>query len=279
MFRVEQLKPEDFPFAVKLSNTMNWNMTVEDFELALKLEPEGCFILQDGSERLGIATTVSFGKVGWFGNLIVKEEARRKGAGSVLLGHALDYLKGAGVKTVGLYAYEHLGKFYKKFGFKVNSEFLVLQGDPASLVTAEILENTQEQEAQAIIEFDTQCFGASRTKLLEHILQNKGNRCYVSFDGDKIGGYGAVKIFGNMAEVGPLVCRKNHVDDALIILESILTQLKGVNVFMCVPSREKLLLDWLFEAGLRGDFHVARMFLGPAVAANCLYVAESLERG
>jgi hypothetical protein len=82
MFRVEQMNPEDFPFAVKLSNTMNWNMTVEDFELALELEPEGCFILQDGSERFGIATTVSFGKVGWFGNLIVKEEARRKGAGA-----------------------------------------------------------------------------------------------------------------------------------------------------------------------------------------------------
>jgi N-acetylglutamate synthase-like GNAT family acetyltransferase len=279
MFRVEQMNPEDFPFAVKLSNTMNWNMTVEDFELALELEPEGCFILQDGSARFGIATTVSFGKVGWFGNLIVKEEARRKGAGSLLLGHALDYLKGKGVKTVGLYAYEHLVQFYKKFGFKVNSEFLVLQGEPASLVTAEILENTQEQEAQAIIEFDTQCFGASRSKLLEHILLNKSNRCYVSSDGDAIAGYGAVKVFGNMAEVGPLVCRKSHVGDALIILESILSQLKGVNVFTCVPSKEKLLLDWLFEAGLRGDFQVARMFLGPAVAANCLYVAESLERG
>jgi GNAT superfamily N-acetyltransferase len=279
MFRVEQMKPEDFLFAVELSNTMNWNMTVEDFELASKLEPEGCFILQEGSERLGIATTVSFGKVGWFGNLIVKEEVRRKGAGSFMLEHALDYLKGRGVETVGLYAYEHLVEFYKRFGFKVEEEFLVLQGEPASLVTAEILEKTQERDVQAIIEFDGKCFGACRTKLLEHILLDKSNRCYVSADGDNIAGYGAAKIFGNMAEVGPLVCRKGHVDDALIILESILSQLKGVNVFMCVPSKEKLLLDWLSEAGLRRDFQVARMFLGPAIAANCLYVAESLERG
>jgi GNAT superfamily N-acetyltransferase len=279
MFRVEQMKPEDFLFAVELSNTMNWNMTVEDFELASKLEPEGCFILQEGSERLGIATTVSFGKVGWFGNLIVKEEVRRKGAGSFMLEHALDYLKGRGVETVGLYAYEHLVEFYKRFGFKVEEEFLVLQGEPASLVTAEILEKTQERDVQAIIEFDGKCFGACRTKLLEHILLDKSNRCYVSADGDNIAGYGAAKIFGNMAEVGPLVCRKGHVDDALIILESVLSQLKGVNVFMCVPSKEKLLLDWLSEAGLRRDFQVARMFLGPAVAANCLYVAESLERG
>jgi hypothetical protein len=279
MLRVEQMKPEDFPFAVKLSNTMNWNMTMEDFELASKLEPEGCFILQEDSERLGIATTISFGKIGWFGNLIVKEEARRKGAGSLLIGHSLDYLKGRGVKTVGLYAYEQLVQFYKKFGFKIDSEFLVLQGEPASLVTAEILEKAEKQEFQAVIDFDGKCFGASRTKLLEHILLDKSNRCYVSSDGDNIAGYGAVKVFGKMAEVGPLVCRKSHVNDALIILESILSQLKGVNVFMCVPSKEKLLLDWLSEAGLRRDFQVARMFLGPAVAANCLYVAESLERG
>jgi ribosomal protein S18 acetylase RimI-like enzyme len=279
MFHVEKIKPADFPFAVQLSNTMNWNMTIDDFELAAELEPEGCFILLQDAERLGIATTVSFGKVGWFGNLIVKEKYRRKGAGSLLLRHALDYLQGRGVETVGLYAYTHLIEFYKSFGFKVDEDFLVLQGKPVSREAAKTPRKIQEQDFSALIDFDSQCFGARRTRLLEHIFREKRNLCYVSVNDDRIKGYAAAKIFGEMVEVGPLLCRRNHVDDALMLLETILSQFKKLGVFMCVPAKETALLDWLSEAGFHRDFQVARMFLGPAVASNCLYVAESLERG
>lgn len=279
MFRVEQMKSQDFPFAVQLSNTMNWNMAVEDFELAVKLEPEGCFILRQGSERLGIVTTVSFGKVGWFGNLIVKEEYRRKGAGCFLLKHAIDYLSSKSVETVGLYAYTHLIEFYKRFGFKVDEDFFVLQGEPFSRVTSEVPRKMQAGDVPALIDFDSHCFGARRTKLLEHIFREKGSLCYVSAEDNAIKGYVAAKVFGKLAEVGPLVCQRNNADDVLLLLETVLSKLRGLNVFMCVPAKETPLLDRLSKAGLRREFQVTRMFLGPAIAANCLYIAESLERG
>ena len=72
------MRADDFPFATKLANTMDWNMAMADFEFMSSLEPEGCFVAFQGSERLGIATSISFGNVGWFGNLIVKENARRQ---------------------------------------------------------------------------------------------------------------------------------------------------------------------------------------------------------
>ncbi len=145
MFRVERMAPEDFPFAVQLSNTMNWKMTVEDFELAMALEPEGCFLLLQGSKRVGIATTVSFGKVGWLGNLIVREDCRRKNAGGLLVNCALDYLKCKGVGTIGLYAYTHLVAFYEHFGFKLDKDFSVLQGEPVSPTPKNPLERIQEK--------------------------------------------------------------------------------------------------------------------------------------
>jgi GNAT superfamily N-acetyltransferase len=133
MFHVEKMKVDDFPFAVQLANTMDWNMALEDFEFMAKLEPKGCFVLFQGSERVGIATSVSFGKVGWFGNLIVKEDHRKKGAGAFLVKHAVDYLKGTGVETIGLYAYLHLIGFYENFGFKPDVDFLVFQRSSMSL--------------------------------------------------------------------------------------------------------------------------------------------------
>ena len=82
MFHAEKMRPEDFPFAVQLANTIDWNMAEEDFEFMLKLEPHGCFVLFDAEEPVGIATCISYGKTGWFGNLALKEEHRRKGAGT-----------------------------------------------------------------------------------------------------------------------------------------------------------------------------------------------------
>ncbi len=83
------MRPEDFLFATELANTMNWNMSPEDFQFNSMLEPDGCLVLFEDSKPLGIATCISFGKIGWFGNLIVKEEVRHKGAGSFLVKHAI----------------------------------------------------------------------------------------------------------------------------------------------------------------------------------------------
>ncbi len=108
---------------------MDWNMADEDFQFMLNLEPEGCFVAFDGRERVGIATSISFGKVGWFGNLIVKEKYRNKGVGSLLVKHSINYLQAKGVKTIGLYAYPNLIGFYGKLGFKVDEDFSVLHAE------------------------------------------------------------------------------------------------------------------------------------------------------
>ena len=112
MFKVKTMRTKDHAFATQLANTMNWNMAPEDFQFMSLLEPEGCFVLFDGSKRVGIATCVSYGKVGWFGNLIVQEDYRHRGAGRILVTHAVDYLHDKGTQTIGLYAYPHLTSFY-----------------------------------------------------------------------------------------------------------------------------------------------------------------------
>jgi predicted N-acetyltransferase YhbS len=279
MFRVEEMKVEDFPFAVQLANTMDWNMALEDFEFMAKLEPQGCFVLFHGSERVGIATSVSFGKVGWFGNLIVKEDNRKKGAGTFLVKQAIKYLESRGVETIGLYAYPHLIGFYKNLGFKPDVDFLVFQGKPVSSLTEGMLREANKQDIPALIDFDCRCFGACREKLLKPILLDTGNLCYVSVDNHEIIGYVAAKVYDEMAEVGPLICRQNRVDIAVTLLKTILGKLRNLDVFTCVPAEETAILEILFKAGFRENFRATRMFLGPAVAENCTYIAESLERG
>ena len=279
MFHVEKMKTEDFPFAVQLANTMNWNMTVNDFKFMLKLEPQGCFVQFHSKKRVGIATSVSFGKIGWFGNFIVKEDVRGKGAGSLLIKTAIDYLKNQGVETIGLYAYPHLVKFYESFGFESDVDFLVLKGNAAPLPSHEMLKAATKQDIPELIDVDCECFGANRKKLLELMLLNKANLCFVSTERGKITGYVAAKVYGEMAEVGPLICDANRGEDAVLLLKTILTRLNGLETFIYVPKKETVLLNFLYQVGFEEDFRVVRMRLGPAIPANCIYAAESLERG
>ena len=269
----------DFQFATKLANSMDWKMAKEDFEFMLSLEPEGCFVAFQGSTRVGIATSISFGNVGWFGNLIVKEKHRKKGVGSLLVKHATNYLQSKGVQTIGLYAYPHLTGFYESLGFQPEQDFSVLHTEILRSLAAETWPRTGRQQIQALEELDGRCFGGDRKRLLECIILEKNNLCYCKSKGNEVVGYAAATVYEKTAWIGPLICREGKVDVAVSLLRAVLGKLKGKSVYAVLPKKETTLANMLFSLDFKKDFSVSRMFLGQAVAKNCIYMAESLERG
>jgi len=279
MFKIRTMTDEDIPFAVRLTDEMEWNMAPEDFKFNMQLEPQGCFVLSNGSERIGLITTISYDRIGWFGNLIVAKAHRKKGAGKLLAKHAVDYLLGKKVKTVGIYSYTDKVAFYEKLGFESESEFVVLKGRSYSSPTTQKPTQAKQEHIQEIIRFDELCFGASRRKLLERVLENPKNSCYMHVEEGKILGYAVAKSYGDMAELGPLVCRKGHDEIAVDLLKACLSKLRGLDVFLCAPEREHVILSLLNESGFSEEFRVTRMFFKPFVPKDCVYLAESLERG
>jgi len=279
MFHVKNMSLKDLEFAVRITDTMSWNLVEEDFKFMMQLEPEGCFVLLSNSEKVGIATTISFGKVGWIGNVIVSESHRKQGAGSLLAKHCLRYLESKNVETVGLYAYIDKIPFYKRLGFEYSLEFTVLKGKGFSSRPKAGLREVTKEDIHEVIDYGHSCFGALRRKLLEPIFLDSNNLCYMSIEDGRILGYAAAKVYEEMAEIGPLVCRKGRSDIAVNLLKAILDRLNGFEVAMCVPRKEHAILNMLMEARFRENFRVARMFFGPPVVKDCIYMAESLERG
>jgi predicted N-acetyltransferase YhbS len=279
MFQVKPMRPQELSFAVKLANTMNWNMAPEDFAFAVQLEPGGCFVLFEDSKPMGIATCISYGKIGWFGNLIVKEEIRHEGAGSMLVERAIDYLRGKGAQTIGLYAYPNLLEFYGKLGFKADEELAVFHASALNFSSAETLPKIGKQLFPRVAKFDGECFGGDRTKLLESIVLVDGNLGFYESKGKEVVGYIAATVYETMAWVGPLMCQQGEVDSAASLLEAVLAKLSGKSVYAAAPKKETALTWTLSAAGFKEDFSVVRMFYGPNPAKNCIYLAESLERG
>jgi len=279
MFHVKTMSPEDFEFAVQITDLVNWNLTAADFEFMIELEPNGCFVLLEDSERIGLATTVNFGTVAWFGNLIVNESHRKKGAGSLLVKHSVKYLTNQRAKTIGLYAYIDRIPFYKRLGFECDSEFTVLEGKGSSLPLKSAVRKAKKQDLQEIVEFDRSCFGASRKKLLEPIILDPDNLCYTSNEEGRIIGYAVAKVYRHVGEIGPLICQKEREDVAINLLRAVLDRLEGREVSMCVPNKESAILSTLRKSGFTESFRVVRMFFGSPIVEDCIFMAESLERG
>jgi hypothetical protein len=279
MFKVQVLSKKDYPFAVELANTMNWNMAVEDFQYFSVLEPGGCFLLLDGSERLGIASCISYGKVGWFGNLIVKKEQRCRGGGSALLNHAISYLLGRGAESIGLYAYSNLVDFYGNFGFRADEDFSLLCSECLGSVETAGLPMVGQQMFSKINGFDRACFGGDRKRLLQSIILEKGNLSYYVAENDAVVGYVAATVYETMAWVGPLICQSNRFDVAVSLVKSVLANLCGKSVYVVVSKKDAALQAAFAGFGFKKEFFVSRMFLGKATASDCVYIAESLERG
>jgi GNAT superfamily N-acetyltransferase len=273
------MSSEDWAFAVQITDQMSWNLAEEDFRFMMELEPEGCFVLFCDSERVGIATSVCFGKIGWFGNFIVDESHRNKGAGSMLAKHTIKYLKSRNLETIGLYAYIDKTSFYQRLGFKYDSEFLVLEGKGLPKLNNPDLKKVQNKNMQNLVDYDCSCFGGSRKRLLESILFNSVNIGYLCVEEGEMLGYCVAKVYGEMAELGPLVCKKGRDDVAMKLLRTNLNGLESLDVSMCVPKKESAIISMLRENGFREKFQVLRMFLGSPIARECIYVAESLERG
>jgi GNAT superfamily N-acetyltransferase len=279
MFYVKKMSMVDFEFAVRLTDTRDWNLVEDDFKFMTDLEPEGCFVLFDNSERIGIITSINFGKIGWFGNLIVDENYRKRGAGSLLVSQVVNYFASKNVENVGLYAYMDTIAFYEKLGFKYDSDLIVLEGKAsASIVDTEIKE-AKKEDYQKIIEYDQYSLGLSRKKLLEAILHNSDTLCYFAAENGQIQGYVMAKVYDGIAEIGPLVCQPKRSDIAINLVKTILNRLEGFHVSLCVPQKEKAILDFLTKSGINECFHVARMFYKPISLKECIYIAESLERG
>jgi len=279
MVHIRRMSAEDFEFAVQLTDTMDWDLTEEDFEFMMDLEPEGCFVAIEDSEKIGVTTTISYDRVGWIGNVIVSEKYRNRGVGALLVGNSLEYLTSKGVDSVGLYAYPHLVSFYGRVGFQKDLALVVLKGKASSETAKNRSGKTRTRFIQEIIDLDALCFGTHREKLLKPILSNPANLCHSKVECGMVLGFIVAKTYSGVAEVGPMVCRKGREDVAVDLLKTTLANLEGKEVSIYVLENAPLVLDALLNLGFVEHFRLVRMVYGMSFGENCIYAAESLERG
>jgi GNAT superfamily N-acetyltransferase len=222
---VRQFTRDDIDFAVNQTAIEGWFYTPIELERMLRMDPEGSFVFEQGGERLGFVTTVTYGRTGVMGHLIVDKKGRGRKIGDTLVQSAVDYMRGRGVDSMLLYATAEGARIYKRYGYKAGDEIWCIHsrmdqiaGKRASPLCSPIL----KEDLDAISAVDAQLFGDDRTRLIKSLFDEFPGHAFKIERGGRIDGYIFARPNPTGYDLGPWVCLTEDVGDADALFQTVL---------------------------------------------------------
>jgi ribosomal protein S18 acetylase RimI-like enzyme len=264
-FSIRKLEKRDIDFAFRMTVVENWNNTVEDIHRVFDCEPNGCFVAEVDGSRAGHVFTVSYGKLGWMGLLIVKANYRRMGIGKLLMEKARDYLLSQGMETIKLEAVPEISNLYRALGFVDEYDSLRLTGTCRS---SSPLENAsislaQREDLRELVRFDAEYFGASRQHVLTWLYRANPRLCLVARLKSEFVGYIMCRRALSGFKVGPWICNPRNPQIANRLLRECMNRLEsGEKVYVGVPAVNVAATEILEQAGFEQFSKSIRMRLG-----------------
>jgi GNAT superfamily N-acetyltransferase len=206
MLRIRKMRRGDISFAVRLSDQEDWEIPARDFDRILRLDPRGSFIAMENARRVGLTTTISYGKqIAWIGNVVVEKSRRGKHIGQALVKYAIAYLEKTRVKRIVLYSFDETIEYYRKLGFIQGPRFSRFRRERQPLRgTASESRFSKAMSVRALLATDRKAFGADRARLLVDML-NSGAASYLGYSVKSKCSYLLAKNYEDMCELGPWV--------------------------------------------------------------------------
>jgi ribosomal protein S18 acetylase RimI-like enzyme len=214
--QIREMSLSDVEFAYGLVSEEGWaSETREVFETLLEYDPAGCFVAEDDSGRAGMCVAVRYTRSGFFGELIVKRDARGKGYGTALFRKGIDYLRSKGIKSISLDAEEAAAPIYEKEGFRKICRSLRFIGR-AEAEKSPFVRRARPEDIGDILAIDRRLFGDDRSFFIRKRMALFPGLCYV-LDKGGIGGYAMGRPGVGLVSVGPFACTDVTVDPMVLI--------------------------------------------------------------
>lgn len=261
---VRSFREDDTGFAYEMIAAERWNDRKEDIRRMFDYEPNGCFVAEVDGESVGHVFSVSYGKLGWIGFLIVKAKCRGTGVGTSLMKKAMGYLTGHGVETVKLEAVPKAASLYRRLGFIDEYDSLRFAGT-RRVVSSSGVEHVLPMEANRIDEvarFDEKYFGANRWKVISRLFQEYPEHCLIFTSGSAIEGYIMCRRADAGYKLGPWICNPEYPKIAKELLAKCLSSIKPrEKIHVGVPAPNETAIAILNESGFEQHSKSIRMRL------------------
>jgi len=211
MTTIRTARPDDLGFFVDCVTREGWlGGTRAEFEAFYIHDPHGCFVAEEGGERIGMVVATAYDTCGFLGALIVQPERRGRGIGRQLMEHAIGYLKLKGIRSIYLDGDTPAVPLYERLGFHVACKSLRFLGQISPNQEPCVRPMTRD-DLDTILALDRAAFGADRSFFLKRRLGTFPDLCHV-IDNGRIAGYIMGQPGYGVVTVGPWYVHDESVD-------------------------------------------------------------------
>jgi len=247
-----------------LRESVGW--TAHDWALRAVLEvPDArCLVVETPEGIAGVGSGISYGALGFVGNMIVTEAHRRRGIGAAILEAILEFLiDERGASRVELFATPSGRPLYSRYGFELTDPSVVVSLPRSAVLEEDPAVDVEEcGDLGELAAYDAPRFGGDRLRLLRMMADDPQRPLLVARQAEMTVGYAWLRADG--PRVGPFVA------DAPAVAATLLAE-----AFRRVPEAEELSLNlptakgpgarWLRELGMELEAWEGRMARGPQI--------------
>lgn len=254
------MQPEDIAVGLRLCRASGWNQTRRDWEMLLRLSPQGCRVATKDEQVIGTVTTVNYeNRFAWIGMVLVAEAQRGQGIGARLMAEAMELLHD--LPAIRLDATPAGREVYRKLNFideyplrrletVVARKTLLSPGASARPMTSDDL--------AAVARFDREVFGADRRALLAWMLEGAPEYAWVREEQQQISGYCFGRHGFKDEHLGPVVAHEQSTARQLVA--ACLHSQTGRRFILDASQHEPEWHAWLEVIGFREQRPFTRMF-------------------
>jgi len=254
---IRQMLNDDIPGAMRLKQAAGWNQTPEDWQRLLRLEPEGCFVVEKDGLLVGSTTVVRYGsQMAWLGMVLVLPAFRRQGIARALVRHALDWLDLRGTRACGLDATSMGIQLYEQVGFTSTGPIERWERLPEGEQSSDNETSVRRagRLSSALEQIDLEACNYDRSRLLRDLCEDSTVTGVICPEGFAFGRPGSSAWF-----VGPCVAK--NAQAAAAVLRGLLEQRQGQRVFWDFLPSNQSARELAAELGFRPVRRLERMML------------------
>jgi GNAT superfamily N-acetyltransferase len=265
------LRLNDLDGAMELSRLAGWNQTIDDWEMLLRMEPQGCFAIELDNRIVATTTLLCYGtQLAWIGMVLTRPEHRRRGFARRLMETALDRAAALKIESVKLDATADGQPLYEKLGFKTEQiiERWFHDVQPASAFP----KSTTPPSRALSLQMDREAFGAERDSLLEQLAaRNRPDAAADTYCFSRPG--------SRCRYLGPCVARDSN--SARTVIEQALQNSPESSWYWDLLNTNKKALGLAAVLGFVPQRRLERMAIGNRISKNdqMVYAIAGFELG
>jgi GNAT superfamily N-acetyltransferase len=273
---IRNMTRADIALGMRLKQSAGWTQSSADWQRALRLEPDGCFVAEADSCGVGTVCTCLFGPVAWIALVLVDQRWRGRGIGRALLERAIEYCEARGTQSIRLDATPLGRPLYEKLGFNGDFELARYRGVPR-VAAAGAGDDYQAADLPQLITLDRAATGTDRSELLTALIEHERRPTRVIRTPQGLQGFCTGRPGADALQIGP--CIADACGEQL--LASALAQAGGRQVVVDVPMAHADSMRLVEKAGLLRERTFWRMTRGAPLRENLqqLWASFGPEKG